>query len=258
MDLKDFINRGKGIAGYALIADSFPRVNTDLMRKIIKDCVSYTGELCGLTNALRNPAIILYGDVPNPNIHEKAISNVTTHFITLTFSDDEWPELIFQFVHEWMHHILGEELPKSYDGLMWVEEVFCEIMSYEALAHFSVSLKEICPIEDPCDWIPRSLKYFSDSGTNTEVPSRGHTADNPTTLPDLQEKPSDKWTYLAQSCFQYFHQDPELFRIFAAAGRPSRFDTIQHYLLEIRSLASGRCNDSLSSIESYLLNYYNA
>lgn len=63
------------------------------------------------------------------------------HVIWLTASEDAWCQWIYQFAHEYCHHLIDGPMTGGLKGLNWFEEVLCHTASLfclERLADFSL------------------------------------------------------------------------------------------------------------------------
>lgn len=67
-----------------------------------------------------------------PNINGKApcIQNMGTHHsIQLVAQGTKWELWIYQFAHEYCHHLINGKMIKEETGLWWFEETLCELAS---------------------------------------------------------------------------------------------------------------------------------
>lgn len=233
---------------------SFQNTDPRTLSEVLYTTAYFVSHLLGLNSTQRPKVSIRFSNEGHPFIYELKEYGEKVHIIKLAADNNNWEEFSFQLAHEWTHHILGEELPKSYDGLMWVEEVFCYLVAMEAVSSLSENFQWSAHFSTAEDFINNVSEYFSAlvCCSKERVPQEWVLQQH-----DRQLSP-DRWLAVALNLFSVFHTSPILFEILASAGHPIQFQTLQQYLCRIRSLASGRCNDSLSSIESYLLNYYNA
>lgn len=51
------------------------------------------------------------------------------HYIVLSTSENYWCQWIYQFSHEYCHHLINGKLSGELSGLMWFEESICHLSS---------------------------------------------------------------------------------------------------------------------------------
>ena len=53
----------------------------------------------------------------------------TDHYIYLSAHDNYWCKWVYQFAHEYCHHLINGKLSGEITGLIWFEESICELSS---------------------------------------------------------------------------------------------------------------------------------
>lgn len=51
------------------------------------------------------------------------------HFIFLMTKDNRWCQWVYQFSHEYCHHLINGSLSGEWSDLLWLEETICELSS---------------------------------------------------------------------------------------------------------------------------------
>ena len=88
-----------------------------------------------LTDAIGRPhfssknVVILQSDT-NPMCSEGGIC----HIINLTTKENYWCQWVYQFAHEYCHHLINGPLTGEVNGLIWFEETICELSSMFCLS----------------------------------------------------------------------------------------------------------------------------
>lgn len=66
----------------------------------------------------------------------KCVDQQGIHFIYLSTKDNYWCQWIYQFAHEYCHHLIDGTMSGEIKGLLWFEETICELSSLFHLAQF--------------------------------------------------------------------------------------------------------------------------
>lgn len=67
------------------------------------------------------------------------------HIIKLTTHDNYWCQWIYQFAHEYCHHLIDGKMIAYVDGLLWFEETLCEACSIYCLISIENEWEELFP-----------------------------------------------------------------------------------------------------------------
>jgi len=65
-----------------------------------------------------------------------ATQNIDQHLILLNTGGNQWCQWIYQFAHEYCHHLIDGGLLGGIEGLKWFEESVCHVASYACLDNF--------------------------------------------------------------------------------------------------------------------------
>ena len=57
--------------------------------------------------------------------------------IVLSAEGNHWCQWIYQYAHEFCHHLIGGKMTGETKGLIWLEESLCHISSYVCLVQFA-------------------------------------------------------------------------------------------------------------------------
>lgn len=112
-----------------------------------------------------------------------ALDDINAHWIRLNTDDLYWAQIIYQFSHEYCHHLIGK-LSGELDGIHWFEESLCHMASLYMLKrmkdvfylsannnfkyyapslylYYTKTVNQISKI-DPClkDWIHDNIAYL--------------------------------------------------------------------------------------------------
>lgn len=120
-------------------------INTDMVLKEEGFGTFNQGVVVMLLNSVREfftnagveseKPIIIVHDLTGPECC--AMPGEDTHLIKLSTGGDFWCQWIFQFAHEYCHHLIDGGLDPQAAGLRWLEESICHVASYVCLDNFA-------------------------------------------------------------------------------------------------------------------------
>ena len=177
--------------------------------------------------------------------------------IYLYTKGNHWGQWVYQFAHEYCHHLINGEMSGAFRGLLWFEEVLCELASrfvIEQLSDESIcvqwGLQRAYPVlqyyHDTCLGVDENLAQEFDRNGSL-VPW----------LPLLSVPPyqRDHYSVIARKMLPVFLESPYLWRIIGLVGDLRYHESLEElflhlesriekdqapYLLKIRALLLGR------------------
>lgn len=195
-------------------------------------------------------AVITFEKQEKPHVRFQYVNSCPVHVISLNAGFEDWGEFIFQFSHEWTHHLLGAKLPESYKGLMWMEEIFCRIVSLETLDHFrNLNLFPDFPLPSFRNFLDNPSKQIAKCILPLEngIP--------PFWIDELndQTKSADRLMAIAIHLSGIFFRQKSLFQIFAKAGRPVEYSSLDSYFLKLQSFSDPCSLEFLLKIKKFFM-----
>lgn len=147
------------------------------------------------------------------------------HLIFSSTEKDYWAQWIYQFSHEYCHHIINGKFTSEINGLIWFEETICELSSmfylhlianewensiHERLRHFVPNLRSYLD-----DLLLQNYQYHT--GLSPDVTFRVWLSDS---LPLLQQPEYHRNYYraIASQMFPLFVENPFLWKIILYFG----------------------------------------
>ncbi len=196
-----------------------------------------------------------------------------THIIKLSSEDDYWCQWIYQFAHEFCHHIIDGKLTGETAGLMWLEESLCHIASYVCLDQFS----RICASRDDLHSYSTSvvnylLQFFPEYDGKSFKTDMAY--DNTfdlgnyisfkhyvTLQPYIKERwdilttvySMDDYMYIAQALFPYFYNNKSLWKILPYLGNMRQWTATKDLYEHLKSTASDDYMQSLDELFACLM-----
>lgn len=174
------------------------------------------------------------------------------HAILLTVKGDYWCQWVYQFAHEYMHHIICGDMSGRIQGLIWLEETLCELSSLYQLALFH----QIClmnhAIPSLQHFAPAILDYQHDLLVSHLDLKRQFQSPGVVSrwLPLLSEPRYHRDHYNAIAChiLPLFQENPHLWRMTAHMGDSRQYQTLGDLWEHLRRCAEGSWRDSLEKL----------
>ena len=163
----------------------------------------------------------------------------SNHFILLTAKDYYWDQMVFQFAHEYCHHLINGPLKGEVVGLLWFEECLCH----------TASLWMLQRLQNPQLWMQlgvplyvRSVQQYFDSildGTEIFLQSNQAARDIRYVIETLHNSPSyERSLYDVVACriLPVFLQYPQLWRLIGHIGDSSRWQSLEELYTHLASV----------------------
>ncbi|MBR3652692.1 MAG: hypothetical protein IKN60_01920 [Bacteroidales bacterium] len=176
-----------------------------------------------------------------------ATSAENLHVIYLTTKDNFWCQWVYQFAHEFCHHLIDGKLSGETAGLMWLEESICHVSSMVCLANF----EKLCKANPSLtfyavgvmDYLSELLKC--DDKTNI-IPLHMFVKEKAEEL--ATQYNSDNYEYVARGLFPCFSNNPYLWRIIPYLGDMRQWTSIQELHCHLREFATDDYKESLDEM----------
>lgn len=94
-------------------------------------------------SSVDNPVTYDYGDI---------------HLILLSTHDDYWGQWVYQFAHEYCHHFINGTFSGEIKGLLWFEEMICEVSSIYNLYSIADDWSK-SPLQSKLHFVPSLRQY---------------------------------------------------------------------------------------------------
>ena len=107
-----------------LFKEDFGVFNLSVVSDLLAHVDFWLTDALGQTHFSSKKVIILQSD-EEPMCSEGGIC----HIINLATREDYWCQWVYQFSHEYCHHLINGPLTGGANGLMWFEETICELSS---------------------------------------------------------------------------------------------------------------------------------
>lgn len=173
--------------------------------------------------------------------------------IFLATKENYWCQWIYQFAHEYCHHLIDGKMIPNFNGLFWFEETICELAS---LFHLN-RMGEYCFQSPKLTHYAQSVAlYLSDLLTknNNLVESFRLTKLQPW-KEQLQEKVyhRDLYNAIAVVMFPHFERNPHLWKIIRNFGDMKEWTSLEGLFTHLEEQATPDYIQSLKQLKTCLL-----
>ena len=202
-------------------------------------------------------------------------SDSNIHVIKLNTEGDRWCQWVYQFAHEYCHHIIDGGLTGETSGLKWLEESICHVASYVCLDFFerrcASSTISYLPGYAPCviSYLKNLLLDEGQQLYERYLPD----LNNPlrkVQIPQEEMKPIYPYvesradvlatTYsmgdymaIAKKLFPHFYNNPALWRILPHLGDTRKWNSPQELFDYLQVKADDEYRESLEGLKGCLI-----
>lgn len=175
------------------------------------------------------------------------------HLIKLNTHNNLWCQWVYQFAHEFCHHLINGSMSRDVTGLMWFEETVCELASL----HNLYEMGRFCKTSSKGNlnrYAPAVQDYLDDL-MKCPIPSRdvqGFLARHI----DVLSRPvycRDTYNILASSIFHLFLENHCLWKIILQFGDMRRWSSLDALFRHLRNTADDSYSLSLEKLKRLLI-----
>lgn len=190
------------------------------------------------------------------NTNPRCSNIMSERWIFLHVSQDYWCQWIYQFAHEYCHHLINGAMSDDIIGLIWFEESICELSSMYHLHQLSTQWSIS---NDPIKlrYVPALHNYLHD--LISKQPQLFSDALRPGFLALWEQILSepicyrDYYNVLAAKMFPLFVENPSLWKIILHFGDMRKWGSLQELFDYLQRNATPDYSDSLNELQSLLL-----
>lgn len=233
-----------------IYSDGFGDFNNDIVEKLLQFTAYKLEEYSGITSP--RDFVIKYRS-SNPMCSNYGNKRI----IYLHVNGDYWGQWVYQFAHEYCHHLIDMEMSSKKCGLFWFEETLCELAS-----RFIIAL-----LADPqtCNsWGLKRANYVLSYYHQNCLPVDSNLSlifdQNGSIAPWLQllSEPvyhREHYDVIAQKLLPLFLEYPYLWRIIGRIGNSSYYFSLEEFLNHIGTIKELNLSYHLFKMRNILLPY---
>lgn len=225
---------------------SFEGYDLNIVHHLLSETSGYIDRLSGVNDKATCHII------KSPYSYPLCLKGVDGHHIIFLSADGNyWCKWVYQFAHEYLHHIIGGTLSGELNGLIWFEETLCELSSiYQLGILWGICLRSQIPSLQ--HFAPAVLDYQHDLLVSHLDLKRQFQSPGVVSqwLPLLSEPRYHRDYYNAIAChiLPLFQENPHLWRMTAYMGDSRQYQTLGDLWEHLRRCAEDSWRDSLEKL----------
>lgn len=178
------------------------------------------------------------------------------HYIFLHVKGNFWCKWLYQFSHEYCHHLINGKMSGNIKGLKWFEETICELASMYNLK-IMADIWEKSDISIKLRFVQAFRDYLND--LQNENPLLYEQTLHPKFLQFWDNRLKDPichrdlYNAIAVLIFPLFLENPHLWKIILHFGDMENWESLEDLFLHLRRNATPDYSDSLEKLHLLLL-----
>lgn len=226
--------------------DSFGNYDKHIVHGLIKHVQDIFVEWIGVEGYGEKPVIVEYKEFCpttfdfTPNIHQ----------IKLHVQGNDYCRWVFQFAHEYCHHLINGQMTTAYLGLEWFEEVICHLSS---LVHLRRLLIDYRSLGIHQTYQPQIGNWILANGGTPQNNVREYIGVNNHLL-YREDVRRDIYDNIASSLIYLFESNPRLWRIILYFGNMKLWNSLEDLFTRLQETADDSYAESLSELKNMLIN----
>lgn len=199
------------------------------------------------------PAQLVKWDGDHPHIQNIGHSDL----IMLCAVGRDYPSILYEFAHEYCHHLIGVHHGTHKGGCLWLEETLCELASQYCLTTFARLLRHIQDSQT-LQLLTRVHRLLSDSNNWNRSCCESLPA-QAAALPLLEREnffPTHKdghkrgfYAYVASQILPIFQDNPNLWKIVGHIGDSTKYATPGELFAHLEQMTDNLYADSLVELK---------
>lgn len=170
------------------------------------------------------------------------------HIIFLSVKDNYWCQWVYQFAHEYCHHLINGSMTGTWSDLMWFEETICELSSLYNLQ----KMESICMINGLYSYAPFVNNYLekcmNQEKVNCRIEESNHWYEKYAEV--LREKEYERSLYNAIACLMlpHFIDNPCLWKIVLHIGDTRSWNSLDSLFEHLQLTSDDSYKESLLKV----------
>jgi hypothetical protein len=170
------------------------------------------------------------------------------HHILLTAKDNYWCQWVYQFAHEYCHHLINGTLSGEWSDMLWFEETICELSSLynlhkmigfcldHGLPDYALSVQAYL-----CNLLTKNCNVY-----NLNAGGNWYTKYEKTLSKNLYQR--ELYNAIAVLMFPLFCKNPNLWKIILNIGDIRSWNSLEELFEEFRTNADASYAHSLEKL----------
>lgn len=226
---------------------NFGDFDKDIVFRLLQQVQIDFSNWIGTSVFLTSDCFIFYKDIC-PTIYSFGDNE---HHIRLHVKGNDWWRWVYQFAHEYCHHLINGKMTGEISGLVWFEETICDL---SAIFHLNrlIALCDVFQIDN--------LIQYKNYARACLVVNQGQAQDNcreylKQHLNQLEEPVyhRDIYSNLSSTMFPLFEENNHLWKIISHFGDMRSWSSLEDLFVHLRNTADDSYSVSLNKLHDMLL-----
>lgn len=232
--------------GISIIADnSFGDYDHRIVHGLLKHVQDTFAEWIGAEVYHSKPLIIEYQE-NNPEIFGY---NPEYHIIKLHVKENDFCRWVYQFAHEYCHHLINGRMDGDLSGLKWFEETICDL---SAQSHLRVLFRDYSALGLDTRFLPRILGWIHANSGAFQHNVREYIRCNSVLL-HTQSYHREIYRNIATSLLPLFEATPRLWKMILHFGVTSQWSSLAELFAHLEQTADDSYIDSLNELKRMIV-----
>lgn len=255
-----------------LVSEGFGLLDIKVATCLLRSVDLFFSTTIGIKPFSTKKVIVAHHHASRPNC---CSLNDDTNLIHLTTVDNYWCQLVYQFAHEYCHHLIDGELSGTTEGMKWFEEALCHVSSVANL----INMVRVCsnsPLWNLKDFTPEVIDYIenlqgiihsdiiraclpsiSNPFNYTVIPQsqiisiKNYLIDEAEILANTYS--DEHYFYVCRALYPHFHNNPNLWKIIPHIGDSGAWISLNDLYKHLLANADNSYRESLSEMFGYLM-----
>lgn len=170
------------------------------------------------------------------------------HVIFLSVKDDYWCQWVYQFAHEYCHHLIDGSLSGEWSDLLWFEETICELSSLYNLNR----MIGFCMVNGLQGYAPSVVDYLNNLLTKNKntycLSEEGGWYKRYEDSLRVEKYKRDLYNAMAVLMYSLFVENPRLWKLIMNIGDIRSWKTLDDLFRHLEASADESYKESLSRL----------
>lgn len=172
------------------------------------------------------------------------------HLILLSTKNNRWCQWVYQFAHEYCHHLIDGTLSGEWSNLLWFEETICELSSIYNLG----KMIGFCDSNGLQSYAPHVKEYHENLLTKNKdsfhLGIEGGWYSEYKTLLSEKEYFRDLYNAMAVQMYPFFLDNPHLWKIIQHIGNIRMWNSLEDLFVHLDENADKSYKTSLKKLKT--------
>lgn len=232
----DFMNDFVVSPNITLRADAgFGRFDAEVVGGLLRAVDEGFAEAMGAHPLASRPCFVMYNNVrPVP----MCMTDGAVHYILLTCRGNYWCQWVYQFAHEYCHHLVDGPMTGEVCGMKWFEESLCHLASMYHLSRIGRQWERLPFVRESHRHYGQAVRYYLHDLVQASLNLSWEGKYTFDRVQADREHNRDTYDAVAVRMLPYFQTCPALWRMLSHLGDTRRWGSREALWIHLLSVAT--------------------